>query len=100
MAERSAERPAVCLEFAFDRLLPIKFPGPTRQNESCLSLRRHCIMVRGLGPHRIQGCGAIDLRARKAGSPLIVIPIASSVPPCSELSRYGLASSKFVERLV
>lgn len=24
MAERSAERPAVCLEFAFDRLLPIK----------------------------------------------------------------------------
>src|ERR1700745_2092461 len=24
MAERSAEHPAVCLEFAFDRLLPIK----------------------------------------------------------------------------
>jgi site-specific DNA recombinase len=24
MAERPAERPAVCLEFAFDRLLPIK----------------------------------------------------------------------------
>jgi hypothetical protein len=24
MAERSAERPTVCLEFAFDRLLPIK----------------------------------------------------------------------------
>ena len=53
-----------------------------------------CIMVRGLGPHRIQGCGAIDLRARKAGSPLIVIPIASSVPPCSELSRYGLARDR------
>ena len=54
----------------------------------------------GSWTHRIQGCGAIDLRARKAGSPLIVIPIASSVPPCSELSRYGLASPKLVERLV
>src|ERR1700750_1260068 len=54
----------------------------------------------GCWTHRIQGCGAIDLRARKAGSPLIVIPIASSVPPCSELSRYGLASPKLVERLV
>jgi len=28
----------------------------------------------------------------KAGSPLIVIPIAPSVPSCSELSRYGLAN--------
>jgi hypothetical protein len=40
-----------------------------------------------------------DLRP-KAGSPLIVIPTASSVPPCSELSRYGLASAERVERLV
>jgi hypothetical protein len=36
----------------------------------------------------------------KAGSPLIVIATASSVPPCSELSRYGLASAERLERLV
>src|SRR5271169_4634702 len=36
----------------------------------------------------------------KAGSPLIVIPTASSVPPCSELSRYGLASAERLERFV
>src|SRR5258708_4610960 len=42
-----------------------------------------------------------DLSGRpKAGSPLIVIPTASSVPPCSELSRYGLARAEGVERLV
>ena len=35
----------------------------------------------------------------KAGSPLIVIPIAPSVPSCSELSRYGLASSEHAARL-
>src|SRR5271169_4613986 len=43
--------------------------------------------------HRIQGCGATDPRP-KAGSPLIVIPIAPSVPSCSKLSRSGLASSE------
>src|ERR1700720_4692601 len=44
----------------------------------------------GSGPwtHRIQGCGAIDPRP-KAGSPLIVIPIAPSVPSGSKLSRCG-----------
>jgi hypothetical protein len=36
----------------------------------------------------------------KAGSPLTVIPTASSVPPCSELSRYGLANVERLERLV
>jgi hypothetical protein len=46
----------------------------------------------GSGPwtHRIQGCGAIDPRP-KAGSPLIVIPTAPSVPSCSAPSRCGLA---------
>src|SRR4029077_13321377 len=34
----------------------------------------------------------------KAGSPLIVIPIAPSVPSCSKLSRYGLASSEHAAR--
>ena len=42
--------------------------------------------------HQIQGCGAIDPRP-KAGSPLIVIPIAPSVPSCSKLSRCGLAKA-------
>jgi hypothetical protein len=54
-----------------------------------------CIMVRVLGPYRIQGCGATDPRP-KAGSPLIVIPIAPSVLSCSKLSRYGPASSELV----
>jgi hypothetical protein len=49
--------------------------------------------------HRIQGCGAIDPRP-KAGSPLIVIPIASSVPSCSKLSRCGLAKAEHAARLV
>ena len=57
-----------------------------------------CIMVRGPWTHRIQGCGATDPRP-KAGSPLIVIPIAPSVPSCSKLSRYGLASSEHAARL-
>src|SRR5258708_35053985 len=49
----------------------------------------------GSGPwtHRIQGCGATDPRP-KAGSPLIVIPIAPSVPSRSKLSRYVLANSE------
>src|SRR5215467_2074750 len=51
-------------------------------------------MVRGLGPHRIQGCGAIDPRDQKRAPPLIVIPTTLSVPPCSELSRYGLARDR------
>ena len=56
-------------------------------------------MVRSLRTYRIQGCGAIDPRP-KAGSPLIVIPTAPSVPSCSKLSRYGLARAKHVEKLV
>ena len=47
---------------------------------------------------RIQGRGAIDPR-RKAGSPLIVIPTALSVPSCSKLSRYGLARAEYAARL-
>jgi hypothetical protein len=57
-----------------------------------------CIMVGSLD-HRIQGCGAIDTRPH-AGSPLNVIPTASSGPPCSELPRYGLTNAERVERLV
>ena len=39
------------------------------------------------------------IRARKAGSPLIVIPTALSVPSCSKLSRYGLARAEYAARL-
>ena len=53
----------------------------------------------GSWTHRIQGCGAIDPRP-KAGSPLIVVATARSVPSCSNLSRYGLARAKHVERLL
>src|SRR5258708_10825509 len=74
-----------------------------RKNGSAASeLRCRCAWLHhGSGPwtHRIQGCGAIDTRP-KAGSPLIFIPTAPSVPSCSKLSRYGLARAKHVERLV
>jgi hypothetical protein len=39
------------------------------------------------------------IRARKAGSPLIVIPTTLSVPSCSKLSRYGLARAEYAARL-
>src|SRR6516162_8216930 len=58
-----------------------------------------CIMVWVLGPTEYKVVG--DWYAHSnAGSPLIVIPTPSSGPPCSELSRYGLASAERVERLV
>jgi len=56
-----------------------------------------CIMAGSLD-HRIQGCGAID-RARNAGSPLIVIPIAPSVPSRSKLQWCGLATASLSERV-
>ena len=34
-----------------------------------------------------------------ASSPLIVVPIASSVPSCSEPSRYGLARAEHAEKV-
>jgi hypothetical protein len=74
-----------------------------RKNGSAASeLRCRCAWLHhGSGPwtHRIQGCGAIDPRP-KAGSPLIVIPTAPSVPSCSKLSRCGLARAEHAERLV
>jgi hypothetical protein len=41
-----------------------------------------------------------DASRPMASSPLIVVPIASSVPSCSEPSRYGLARAEHAERLV
>ena len=58
-----------------------------------------CIMVRVLGPTEYKVVARLIQRP-KAGSPLIVIPTAPSVPSCSKLSRYGLARGKHVERLV
>jgi hypothetical protein len=54
----------------------------------------------GVGTPRVrtQGCGAIDSRPQ-AGSPLIVIPIAASVPSCSKPSRCGLARAEHAARL-
>src|SRR6516165_5669741 len=73
-----------------------------RMGSVASELRCRCAWLHhGSGPrtYRIQGCGAIDPRP-KAGSPLIVIPTAPSVPSCSKLSRYGLARAKHIERLV
>jgi hypothetical protein len=57
-----------------------------------------CIMVRVLGPTEYKVVTRTDPRP-KAGSPLIVIPIASSVPSRSKLSRYGLASLEHAVKL-
>src|SRR5713226_6218428 len=76
---------------------------PRRKNGSAASeLRCRCAWLHhGSGPwtHRIQGCGAIDPHP-KASSPLIVIPIAPSVPSCSKPSRCGLARAEHATRLV
>src|SRR5258708_32465799 len=58
-----------------------------------------CIMVRVLGPTGYKVVAGLN-RAPKAGSPLIVIATALSVPSCSKPSRYGLARAKHAARLV
>ena len=58
-----------------------------------------CIMVRVLGPTGYKVVARLN-RAPKAGSPLIVIATAFSVPSCSKPSRYGLARAKHAARLV
>ena len=72
-------------------LTPVSRMGPPPR--SFAAEAHDCIMVRSLWTYRIQGCGAM-IRAPMASSPLIVIPIASSVPSCSEPSRYGLARAE------
>ena len=76
----------------------------TENGSAASELRCRCAWLHhGSGPptYRIQGCGATDPpRPEKAGSPLIVIPTAPSVPSCSKPSRYGLARAKHVERPV
>src|ERR1700751_5965691 len=57
------------------------------------------IMVRVLGPNRIQGCGAID-RARKRAPLESSSRSHQSLPSCSKLSRCGLATAELVVRLV
>jgi len=56
-------------------------------------------MVRVLAPTGYKVVARL-IRAPIAGSPLIVIPIAPSVPPCSKLSRCGLAKAEHAARLV
>ena len=46
-----------------------------------------CIMVRVLGPTEYKVVARLIDPRPKAGSPLIVIPTAPSVPSCSKLSR-------------
>src|SRR6266481_1909101 len=58
-----------------------------------------CIMVRVLGPTGYKVVARLN-RAPKAGSPLIAIATALSVPSCSKPSRYGLARAKHAARLV
>src|SRR5438876_7550621 len=84
--------------------VPTRFHGfhaEGKNGSAASELRCRCAWLHhGSGPwtHRIQGCGATDPRP-KAGSPPIVIPIAPSVPSCSKLSRYGLASPEHAARV-
>ena len=78
-------------------LTPVSRMGPPPR--SFAADAHDCIMVRSLSTYRIQVCGA-RIRARMASSPLIVIPIAPSMPSCSEPSRCGLATAEHAERLV
>src|SRR5258706_12206345 len=57
-----------------------------------------CIMVRVLGPTGYKVVARLN-RAPKAGSPLIVIATALSVPSCSKPSRYGLARAKHCRKV-
>src|SRR5437879_494590 len=83
--------------------VPTRFHGfhaEGKNGSAASELRCRCAWLHhGSGPwtHRVQGCGAIDPRP-KAGSPLIVIPTAPSVPACSKLSRCGLARSEYAAR--
>jgi len=58
-----------------------------------------CIMVWVLGPTEYKVVARL-VRALKRGLPSDRHPDPLSGPPCSELSRYGLASAERVERLV
>lgn len=92
MTVRGGGVPACAMAF-----VPRKRMGPPPR--SFAADAHECIMVRVPGP-TVYKVVARLIRAIEAGSPLIVIPTASSVPPCSELSRYGLARAEHVERLV
>jgi hypothetical protein len=56
-----------------------------------------CIMVRVLGPTEYKVVARLS--RPQAGSPLIVVPTASSLPSCSKLSRCGLARPEYAARL-
>src|SRR5207253_9799822 len=58
-----------------------------------------CIMVRVLLPTGYKVVARLN-RGPKAGSPLIVIATAVSVPSCSKPSRYDLGRATPIERLV
>jgi hypothetical protein len=56
-------------------------------------------MVRVYGPTAYKVVARL-IRATGSELPLTIIPTASNVPPCSELSRYGLARVEHVEMSV
>ena len=76
--------------------MPIGRMGPPLR--SFAADAHDCIMVWVLGPTEYKVVARL-IRAPQAGSPLIVIPIAPSVPSCSKLSRYGLASPEHAARV-
>src|SRR5580700_1456269 len=76
--------------------MPGKRMGPPPR--SFAADAHECIMVRVPGPTGYKVVARL-IRARKAGSPLIVIPTAPSVPSCSKLSRCGLARAEYAARL-
>jgi hypothetical protein len=78
-------------------LTPMKRMGPSLRSHAADA--HDCIMVWVLRPTGYKVVARDLIRARKAGSPLIVIPIAPSVSSCSKLSRCGLARVEHASRL-
>src|SRR5216684_6667690 len=78
-------------------VMPRKRMGPPLR--SFAADAHGCIMVRVLGPTGYKVVARL-IRARKRAPPLIVIPIAPSVPSCSKPSRCGLARAEHATRLV
>src|SRR5260370_32314040 len=78
-------------------VMPRKRMGPPLR--SFAADAHGCIMVRVLGPTGYKVVARL-IRARKRAPPLIVIPIAPSVPSCSKPSRCGLARAEHATRVV
>jgi hypothetical protein len=90
MTVRGGGVPACAMAF-----VPRKRMGPPPR--SFAADAHDCIMVRVLGPTEYKVVARL-IRAPESGLPSDRHPVRIERPPCSELSRYGLATAERVER--